>query len=304
MSVVDLVIEEREASIGNFMVGRLIPFRKKRTVGPFVFIDHMGPIRVADHANLDVDPHPHIGLSTLTYLFEGEMMHRDSIGSNIKIREGEVNWMTAGRGVVHSERMPEDIRIEQPEAILHGLQIWIALPKELQEMTPSFTHIGAEELPVWEGDGVSYKLIAGEALGKKSPVPVYSPLYFIEIKAQEKKRIALGQGLIGESALYILKGKVYADGFVYDEKHILIANDSRLCDFEIDKDTIVYIFGGKAFDEERYLLWNFVSDDIDRLEKAKSDWIKQNHEAFPLIPGDNQTYVPFPEGMKSLKNKK
>lgn len=303
MSNVDLVIEERAASIGNFMVGRLLPFRQKRTVGPFAFIDHMGPAAVSEFDNLDVDPHPHIGLSTLTYLFEGEIMHRDSLGSVELITPGAVNWMTAGKGVVHSERMPEGIRTKKPDTVLHGLQIWIALPKELEETEPSFVHIEAKDLPTWEEDGVHYKLIAGEALGRKSPVPVYSPLYYIEIKSNSRKKINIGQGLFGEAAMYILEGQVHNGEHTYESKNILIANDSTLCEFEIDANTTVYIFGGNPFPEERYILWNFVSHDTARLEKAKADWIAQNHDAFPLIPEDDQSYVPFPEGMKSFKNK-
>ncbi|MEK6509020.1 pirin family protein [Myroides sp. C4067] len=304
MSNVDLVIEERAASIGNFLVGRLLPFRQKRTVGPFSFIDHMGPISVAEHDNLDVDPHPHIGLSTLTYLFEGQIMHRDSVGSVERITPGAVNWMTAGRGVVHSERMPEDIRTTMPDAILHGLQIWIALPKELEDMEPSFVHIEAKDLPSWEEDGVSYKLIAGEALGRKSPVPVYSPLYYIEIKSTEHKKINIGSGLFGEAAMYILEGGVKSGEHEYEPKNILISNDSTLCEFEMKPNTTVYIFGGEPLPEERYILWNFVSHDTDKLEKAKQDWIDQNYDVFPLIEGDSDSYVPFPEGMKSFKNKK
>lgn len=303
MSNVDLVIEERAASIGNFLVGRLLPFRQKRTVGPFTFIDHMGPISVAEHDNLDVDPHPHIGLSTLTYLFEGAIMHRDSIGSLERITPGAVNWMTAGRGVVHSERMPEDIRTTTPDAILHGLQIWIALPKELEEIEPSFVHIEARDLPSWEEDGVSYKLIAGEALGRKSPVPVYSPLYYIEIKSTEQKKINIGSGLFGEAAMYILEGSVKSGEHEYESKNILISNDSTLCEFEMMPNTTVYIFGGTPLQEERYILWNFVSHDPEKLEKAKQDWINQNYEVFPLIEGDSDSYVPFPDGMKSFKNK-
>ncbi len=303
MSNVDLIIEERAASIGNFMVGRLLPFKQKRTVGPFAFIDHMGPIAVKDVNNLDVDPHPHIGLSTLTYLFEGAIMHRDSLGSVEKITPGAVNWMTAGKGVVHSERMPEGIRIQKPDTILHGLQIWIALPKELEEIEPSFVHIEAKDLPAWEEEGVQYKLIAGEALGRKSPVPVYSPLYYIEIKTKERKKINIGKGLFGEAAMYILEGSVHNGEHVYQPKHILVSNDSTLCEFEMDAGTTVYIFGGNPLPEERYILWNFVSHDLNRLEQAKTDWITQNYEAFPLIPEDDQTFVPFPEGMKSFKNK-
>ena len=180
MSNIQLIIEERPADIGNFLVGRLLPFREKRMVGPFAFIDHMGPAFMNDHQNLDVPPHPHIGLSTLTYLFEGSVMHKDSLGTAIEIQPGAVNWMTAGKGIVHSERTPEGLR--KSDKVLHGLQIWVALPKELEHMEPSFAHVGEDELPVWQRQGLSFKLIAGSVFGRVSPVPVYSPLYFIEIK--------------------------------------------------------------------------------------------------------------------------
>ena len=160
MSNISLIIEERAANIGNFMVGRLLPFRQKRSVGPFIFIDHMGPADLKDYENLDVPSHPHIGLSTLTYLFEGAMMHRDSIGNEIEIKPGAVNLMTAGKGVVHSERTPEYLRNTNKR--LHGLQIWLALPKHLEEIDPSFIHIEAENIPSWEHDGLKFKLIAGD----------------------------------------------------------------------------------------------------------------------------------------------
>src|SRR6478752_3666121 len=180
MSNINLIIEERPRDVGNFMVGRLLPFRSKRMVGPFIFIDHMGPARMDQFHNIDIPPHPHIGLSTLTYLFEGSMMHRDSLGTSVEIKPGEVNWMTAGNGIVHSERTPEYLRTSDKS--MHGLQIWIALPKELEDMDPVFFHAGKHEIPTWEKDGVHYKLIAGEVLGKKSPVPVYSKLFMIELK--------------------------------------------------------------------------------------------------------------------------
>jgi len=195
MSNISLIIEERAADIGNFMVGRLLPFRQKRSVGPFVFIDHMGPAQLKDYQNLDVAPHPHIGLSTLTYLYEGAVMHRDSIGTELEIKPGAVNWMTAGKGVVHSERTPEYLR--HSDKRLHGLQIWVAMPKSMEEMEPSFTHIPASDIPEWEENGVSIKLIAGEVMGKKSPVPVYSPLYFIELKSITPQTVLIGKDLFG-----------------------------------------------------------------------------------------------------------
>lgn len=289
MSNIQLIIEERAADIGNFLVGRLLPFRQKRAVGPFVFIDHMGPAKLSDHQNLDVGPHPHIGLSTLTYLFEGAIMHRDSIGSVMEIKPGAVNWMTAGKGVVHSERTPEYLR--HSEKHLHGLQIWVALPKNLEEIEPSFTHIEADAIPSWTENNVAFKLIAGEAFGRKSPVPVYSPLYFLEIKSQQATTVSIGEDLFGESALYILEGSIKDGGETYGSKQILIAKNSELCAFEMAENTTVYIFGGEAFPEERFIFWNFVSSRKDRIEEAKEAWIAQT---FPRIDGETE-FVPLPE---------
>lgn len=185
-SNIGLILEEKAANIGNFMVGRLLPFRQKRAVGPFVFIDHMGPACLEQHQNLDVPPHPHIGISTLTYLFDGAIFHRDSLGNAIEIKPGEVNWMTAGKGIVHSERTPEQLR--KSDKYLHGFQIWIALPKHLEQCEPTFHHINREEIPTWTDGDTTYKLIAGTIKGKQSPVPVHSPLFFIEVKPQQRKK--------------------------------------------------------------------------------------------------------------------
>jgi len=289
MSNIQLIIEERAADIGNFLVGRLLPFRQKRAVGPFVFIDHMGPAKLSDHQNLDVGPHPHIGLSTLTYLFEGAIMHRDSVGSVVEIQPGAVNWMTSGKGVVHSERTPEYLR--HSEKSLHGLQIWVALPQELEEMEPSFTHIEAHEIPEWKEGNVQFKLVAGEAFGRKSPVPVYSPLYFLEIKSQEATTISIGEQLFGESALYILEGSIKDGDEEFGPKQILIAKDTELCTFHMAENTTIYIFGGDAFPEERFIFWNFVSSRKERIEEAKQAWIDQT---FPKIEGETG-FVPLPE---------
>ncbi len=288
MSNISLVIEERASEIGDFIVGRLLPFRQKRAVGPFVFIDHMGPAKMSENENLDVLAHPHIGLSTLTYLFEGSIMHKDSIGSELEIKPGAVNWMTAGKGVVHSEKTPDYLR--NSEKILHGLQIWVALPKELEEIEPSFHHIKEKEIPKWEEFGVKIKLIAGEAFGKKSPVPVHSSLYFIEIKSEESQTLEIGNELFGESALYILEGHITTDGNQYSQKQILIAKNSQLCSFEIGANSTIYIFGGTPFPEKRFINWNFVSSRKERIEKAKEDWIQQK---FPKIPNETG-FVPYP----------
>lgn len=288
MSNIGLIIEERPASIGNFLVGRLLPFRKKRAVGPFVFIDHMGPVHLNDYENFDVGAHPHIGLSTLTYLFEGSIVHKDSLGTEMEIKPGAVNWMTAGKGIVHSERTPEYLR--HSEKHLHGLQIWVALPKELEEMDPSFSHVEAEELPQWQENGVHFKLIAGEAFGKKSAVPVYSKLFLLEIKSTHSQTLNIGQHLFGESGMYILEGEVESDGHVFGAKQLLVAKDAQLCAFEIKENTTIYIFGGEPFPEEHFIYWNFVSSDKARIEKAKQDWQEQK---FSPVPGETE-FIPLP----------
>lgn len=289
MSNIGIIIEERAADIGNFLVGRLLPFREKRAVGPFVFIDHMGPAELKDYQNMDVPPHPHIGLSTLTYLFEGAIMHRDSLGTEMVIEPGAVNWMTAGRGIVHSERTPEYLR--HSEKSLHGLQIWVALPKALEDMEPSFAHIEASDIPEWQQDGVTIKLIAGAAFGKKSAVPVYSPLYFIEIKSTAKTKVNIGHELYGESAMYILDGSITNDGHTYGTKQLLVAKETSLCEFEMNENTTLYLFGGEPFPEEHFIYWNFVHSDKAVIEQAKIDWEAQR---FPKVPNETE-FVPLPK---------
>lgn len=289
MSNLQLIIEERAADIGNFMVGRLLPFRQKRMVGPFAFIDHMGPAHLKAGENLDVPPHPHIGLSTLTFLFEGSIIHKDSLGTEIQINPGAVNWMTAGIGIVHSERTPEKLR--EQEKNLHGLQIWVALPKELEKTAPSFAHVDAKDIPSWEENGLHYKLIAGRAFGKSSPVPVHSDLYFIEIKSTQRKKVAIGEHLFGESALYILEGKVFNEGYKYEPKQILVAKDASLCEFEMEANTTVYIFGGETFPEERFIHWNFVASSKETIREARKKWEKQE---FPKVPEETD-FVPLPD---------
>ena len=295
MSNIKLIIEERASNIGNFMVGRLLPFREKRMVGPFSFIDHMGPVCLSDHENLDVPPHPHIGLSTLTYLFEGSIMHKDSLGNEVEIKPGQVNWMTAGSGIVHSERTPGYLR--HSDKMLHGLQIWVALPKDKEEMAPEFYHIEENEMPVWEFGDVSFKLIAGEAFGQKSPVPVFSPLYFLELKTTTRQTVKIGEFLYGESALYILEGAIESEGNVYGPKQILIAKESQLCEFEMHENTTVYIFGGEPFPEERFIYWNFVASSREKIEQAKTRWLEQ---AFPPVPGETE-FVPLPEQGRQIR---
>lgn len=289
MSNIQLIIEERAADIGKFLVGRLLPFRQKRMIGPFIYIDHMGPVKLNEREQMDIRPHPHIGLSTLTFLFEGSIMHRDTLGNAVEIHPGAVNWMTAGKGIVHSERTPDRLRHE--DKTMHGLQIWVALPKYLEQMDPEFFHIEADNLPAWTEGNVEFKLVAGEAFGHRSPVPVYSNLYMLEIRSKEKQVLSIGDQLFGESGLYILEGGIESDGNVFGPKQILVAKDSTLCEFTIEAGSTVYIFGGDPFPEERFIDWNFVSSSKELIELAKGKWDAQ---LFDKIPGDEVEFVPYP----------
>ncbi|UEG49721.1 pirin family protein [Ferruginibacter lapsinanis] len=289
MSNINLIIEERATSIGKFMVGRLLPFRQKRMVGPFIYIDHMGPVKMNERENFDVLPHPHIGLSTLTFLFEGNIMHRDTLGTEVEIKPGAVNWMTAGKGIVHSERTPEYLR--HSDKNMHGLQIWVALPKELEQIDPSFFHIDKEQIPAWTEGSLQFKLVAGEAFGKRSPVPVYSKLFMIEIKSTEKQEVDISHALYGESGLYILEGNIESDGNVYEPKQLLVAKDGSLCKFTIGANSTIYIFGGEPFPEERLIDWNFVATNKELIDEAKQKWAAQQ---FDKIKGDETEFVPYP----------
>ena len=289
MSNIKLIIEERAASIGKFMVGRLLPFRQKRMVGPFIYIDHIGPVKLNERENFDVLPHPHIGLSTLTFLFEGTIRHRDTLGNEVEIKPGAVNWMTAGKGIVHSERTPEHLR--HSHLNMHGLQIWVALPKELEQMEPEFFHIDENRIQGWTEGDLQFKLVAGEAFGRKSPVPVFSKLYMLEIKSKTKQSINIGDQLYGESGLYILEGAIESEGNIYDPKQLLVAKESKLCEFTIQENSIIYIFGGDIFPEERFIDWNFVSSSKELIKEAKQKWKAQS---FAKIEGDETEFIPYP----------
>ena len=243
----------------------------------------MGAVKLNEHQNFDVGPHPHIGLSTLTYLFEGSIMHPDSLGSVVEIMPGDVNWMTAGEGINHSERTPEYLR--HSEKSMHGLQIWVALPKELEQMKPEFFRIGKTEIPSWQNGSLNYKLIAGEAFGRKSPVPVYSKLYMVEIKTTSRETINIGEHLFGETGLYILEGSIETEGNSYAAKQIPVAKEAKLCSLTMEAGTTIYIFGGEPFEEQRLIYWNFVATSKELIENAKQKWIDQQFEKIPLETG-------------------
>lgn len=285
----NLIIEERAASIGKFLVGRLLPFRRKRMIGPFIYMDRMGPVDLNHETHFDVLPHPHIGLSTLTYLFEGSIIHRDTLGNEVEIKPGEVNWMTAGKGIVHSERSPDYLRNRQSK--LHGLQIWVALPAHLEQMEPGFTHIEADAIPAWQANGMHFRLIAGEALGHQSPVPVYSKLFLLEVTSEKSQALKLTEQLYGEIGMYILEGGLYQDGNHFGPRQLLVSVDNSPDSLQIEAHSKIYILGGEAFPEQRYIDWNFVSSNKELIEEAKQKWMEQK---FDKIEGDEEEYIPYP----------
>jgi len=298
MSNKDLIIEERSRDIGDFLVGRLIPFRQKRMVGPFIFIDHMGPSNIKPNHYMDVDQHPHIGLSTLTYLLEGEIQHQDSIGTNQRCTPGSVNWMTAGKYVTHTERTPEEHRDGKTRRV-HGYQIWVALPKHLEEMEPLFQHVPAKELPKWNENGAMLTLVAGKGFGKESPLNVYSDLFMVDVIAENEFSLDISNSLQGEIGVVVVEGKVNACDQIIEKGNMLVSKVEGQCALKVDKGSRLLLFGGQPFPEERHIFWNFVSSDKEKIEQAKEKW--KNWD-FPKVPND-ESYVPMPEINPRLKRK-
>lgn len=291
-SALEVVVVPRTRDLGdNFEVRRALPTTQKRMVGPFVFLDQMGPHVFAPGRGLDVRPHPHIGLATVTYLFDGEIMHRDSLGTVQPIRPGEVNWMIAGNGIVHSERTPEAMR--QAESVLSGLQCWVALPRQYEEQEPSFTHTGADALPVEEGEGVAARIIAGEFFGRRSPVPVLSDMFYVDVQMMPGARLAV-PAAHAEQAMYVVEGQVDLgkDGR-YETGCLLVQKPGAKITISVSSSTParIMLLGGEPMDGPRYLTWNFVSSSTERIEQAKQDWRTQT---FPAIPGETE-FIPLPD---------
>lgn len=283
---IELVIPNRARTLAGQRIARVLPFSKRRAVGPFVFLDHFGPVEVPPGQRMDVLPHPHIGLSTLTYLFAGESVHRDSLGYVQTIRPGEVNWMTAGRGIVHSERSPEPAL----GGLSHGLQFWVALPKSLEQGPASFQHYAAALLPSHQGPGVRGTVIAGQAFGLRSPVQVSSPLIFLELHLDDGAEVSLPAEQ-EERALYLLSGTIEAEGGPYGPGQLLVLPPGP-GSIQAKGPTHLVLFGGAPLDGPRHLYWNFVASDPALLEAAKQAW---REDRFPKIPGDDQERVPLPE---------
>lgn len=283
----DVVIVPRASDIGGFEVRRALPSAQRRMVGPFVFFDHMGPTAFRAGTGLDVRPHPHIGLATITYLFTGEILHRDSLGSLQPIRPGDVNWMTAGRGIAHSERTAPDTRAAG--GALEGIQAWVALPKRQEETEPGFAHHPRASLPASEGDGVILRVIAGALFGLRAPVEVFSDMFYAEALLVAGARLTL-PAEYEERALYVASGRIDIAGQVFDSGRLLVFRPGDAIDLRAIDAARVLLLGGEPMDGPRHLWWNFVSSSKERIEQAKADW---KSGRFEPVPGDAE-FIPLP----------
>jgi redox-sensitive bicupin YhaK (pirin superfamily) len=284
---IELIVEPRVTDLGDFEVRRVLPSRDRRMVGPFVFFDHLGPAEFPPGKGISVRPHPHIGLATVTYLFEGEMLHRDSLGFEQPIQPGAVNLMTAGRGIVHSERAGDDL---DELSRLHGIQSWMALPEDRQEVEPAFVHYPAAELPELVRDGARVRVIIGEAFGARSPVDVHSSMLYLECRMPAGSSLTLPEGC-GERAVYVVEGEVQIDARSIGSGLMAVACPGKTIHLDAGTDSRVMVIGGKNLGPRR-VWWNFVSTSKERIEQAKDDW---RAGRFGKVPGDEDEFIPLPD---------
>lgn len=290
-SAVENIVVPRSSDIGNFEVRRALPSAQRRTVGPFVFLDEMGPAILKAGTGLDVRPHPHIGLETVTYLFDGSIMHRDGVGSTQLIEPGEVNWMTAGRGIVHSERSTPEAR--ERDQRLYGLQMWVALPREKEEIAPGFAHYGLDAQPVVEGEGAWARVVAGSLFGKTSAVRTASPLFYGDVKLETGASIDLPAEHV-ERAAYLVEGSVRVEGIDHAPGRLLVFAAGRPVTVTASGGPARFVvLGGEPLDGPRFLWWNFVSSSKDRIEQAKQDWARDRFGQ--NVPDDMVEFIPLPQ---------
>ncbi len=287
MSAIAQVVESRKRDLGGFEVRRVLPWGGGRMVGPFIFLDQLGPVAFAPGHGIDVRPHPHIGLATVTYLFEGELVHRDSLGVVQTIRPGDVNLMTAGRGIVHSERTGPEMRASGQR--MHGLQSWVALPREYEEAEPAFDHTSAAKLLEQDGDGVKLRVIAGRAFGLASPVRVFSETFYVDVAMSAGAALDIPDEY-AERAAYVLLGTVTAEGQDFGTGTLLIFSAGSRAQLVAKAASRVALLGGAPLGE-RHIWWNFVSSSNTRIEQARRQWADG---AFPPVPGETES-IPLPE---------
>lgn len=285
---IETVIVPRARDLGGFSVRRALPSTQRRMVGPFIFLDQMGPAEFLPGTGIDVRPHPHIGLSTVTYLFEGDIMHRDSLGTEIAIRPGELNWMTAGRGIAHSERTPQELRTAGSK--LFGIQSWVALSARDEEREPDFAHYAADEMPVLSGEGKDVRVVAGSILGATSPVRTSSPMFYADVALSRGASVPLDADY-GERAIYTVSGRIEIAGDAFETAQLLIFRPGDRITITARGDARFVMLGGEPMDGPRHIWWNFVSSSKERIEQAKADW---KAARFDPVPGDSE-FIPLPE---------
>jgi redox-sensitive bicupin YhaK (pirin superfamily) len=281
--MIERVIEARTRDLGGVVVGRVLPTIGRRFVGPFVFFDHMYP---ADAGQMAVRPHPHIHLGTVTYLFEGEILHRDSLGSKQLIQPGAINWMSAGRGIVHSERTPEGAEVRRH----HGIQLWVGLPRAHEDTDPTFKHYPAKALPIVDERGLEARVLIGNALGATSPVETHWPMFYVDVALEPAGRVELPSGY-AERAAYVISGALVADGKRIEPRKMAVFSPDAQPVLEADGPTRVLLLGGDPLDGPRYIWWNFVSSSPERIVEAVHAW---RDDKFPKIPDDNKEFIPAP----------
>ena len=281
------LIEPKSKELGGFSVRRALPSREQQMVGPWIFFDHMGPADFPAGQGINVRPHPHIGICTVTYLFEGEILHRDSLGSLQPIRPGDVNLMVTGRGIVHSERERDEVR-SLPHR-LHGLQLWLALPRDDEEIDPAFYHYPSTTIPALDLNGVRVRVIMGSAYGAVSPVKTFADTLYVEVHLKPGQRIILPQA--EERAVYVAAGSLKARDMQIPEFAMAVFRDEGGVELEATEESRIAIIGGEKFDQ-RHIVWNFVSSRQERIDQAVQDW-KDGH--FAKVPGDEQEFIPFPD---------
>ena len=286
---IDMVIVPRTRDLGDFKVGRVLPSAKRRMVGPFIFFDQMGPVTFPAGKGIDVRPHPHIGLATVTYLLQGTIVHRDSVGSLQPITPGAVNWMTAGRGIAHSERSDPDLRKTAEDVF--GFQIWVALPQRHEETAPAFAHHPVAALPTLDGDGVRLRLVAGRLFGKESPVETLSDLFYADASLDAGATLNL-PGEYEERAIYIVSGDVEVDGTRFEPGRMLVVAPGVAAAIRAATPSRLLMLGGEPMDGPRHIWWNFVSSRKERIEQAKDDW---KNRRFAAVAGDDKEFIPLPE---------
>ncbi|WP_417770917.1 pirin family protein [Stappia sp.] len=288
--LIDMVIVPRARDLGGFEVRRALPSPKRQMVGPFIFFDQMGPAEFLHTGGIDVRPHPHIGLATVTYLFEGEIHHRDSLGSELAIHPGDLNWMTAGSGIVHSER--EDPARKAMARKLFGIQSWVALPKDKEEQSPVFEHVGRGDLPMLRDDGVSVRVIAGELYGARSPVATASETIYADVSLEPGRRFPV-DATHEERGIFTVSGTVEISGERFEAGQLLVfrPGDRITVTAEGPGAARFLILGGEPMDGPRHIWWNFVSSSKERIEQAKEDWKRMR---FDTVPGDAEDFIPLP----------